>query len=147
MFRWRRGKKRNSRAKGQVGRGCIPDQVDVRPEIVEEKSRVGDWEGDAGSRHRGAVRWRTAPPLGSAFRQAVGANPAETTAVLDEMHGDSRRGLPTPFAEAPPAEMFERDGSRLQTVSNLKSTMLRSSRPNSMPIRWTGTPGRRYLSA
>ena len=33
------------------------------------------------------------------------------------------------------------DGSELQTVSNLKSTILRSSRPNSTPIRWTGTPG------
>ena len=38
-------------------RGCIPGRVDMRPEVVEEKSRVGDWEGDTivGSRHRGAV--------------------------------------------------------------------------------------------
>ena len=43
--------------------------------------------------------------------------------------------------------MMPDDGSELQTVSNLKSTILRSSRPNSTPIRWTGTPGRRYLSA
>ena len=69
-----------------------------------------------------------------ASRRAVGAqggDPAETTAVPDEGHGDLRRGPPTPFAEAPPA----RDGSRLQTVSNSNPTMLRSSRPNSMPIR------------
>ncbi len=39
------------------------------------------------------------------------------------------------------------NGARLQTVSNSNPTMLRSSRPNSTPIRWTGTPGRRYLSA
>ena len=55
----RRGKKRNSRAQGQAGRGCIPGRVDIaeRPEVVEEKSRIGDWEGDTivGSRHRGAV--------------------------------------------------------------------------------------------
>ncbi len=36
---------------------------------------------------------------------------------------------------------------RFQTVSNSNPTMLRSSRPNSMPINRTGTPGRRYLSA
>ena len=29
--------------------------MDIRPGIVEEKSRVGDWEGDTGARHRGAV--------------------------------------------------------------------------------------------
>ena len=54
-----RGKKRNSRAKGQAGRGCIPGRVDIseRPGIVEEKSRIGDWEGDTivGARHQGAV--------------------------------------------------------------------------------------------
>ena len=53
----RRGKKRNSRAPGQAGRGCGRVDIAERPEIVEEKSRVGDWEGDTivGARHRGAV--------------------------------------------------------------------------------------------
>ena len=51
LFRRRRGKKRNSRAKGQAGRA--PSRLDIRPEIVEEKSRVGDWEGDTSC--RGAV--------------------------------------------------------------------------------------------
>ena len=36
---------------------------------------------------------------------------------------------------------------RLQAVSNSKPTMLRSSRPNSMPISRIGTPRCRYLSA
>lgn len=50
------GKKYNKRSSGKAGRGCIPNRVDItlRPEIVETKSRVGDWEGDtiisAGSR-------------------------------------------------------------------------------------------------
>jgi IS30 family transposase len=50
------GKKYNKRSSGKAGRGCIPNRVDItlRPSIVEEKSRVGDWEGDtiisAGSR-------------------------------------------------------------------------------------------------
>jgi IS30 family transposase len=50
------GKKYNKRSSGKAGRGCIPNRVDItlRPMIVEEKSRIGDWEGDtiisAGSR-------------------------------------------------------------------------------------------------
>lgn len=50
------GKKYNKRSSGKAGRGCIPNRIDItlRPSIVEEKSRVGDWEGDtiisAGSR-------------------------------------------------------------------------------------------------
>jgi transposase, IS30 family len=42
------GKKYNKRSSGKAGRGCIPNRVDItlRPLIVEEKSRVGDWEGD-----------------------------------------------------------------------------------------------------
>ena len=40
-------------------RVAVPGRVDIaeRPGIVEEKSRVGDWEGDmiVGARHRGAV--------------------------------------------------------------------------------------------
>ena len=46
-------------------------------------------------------------------------------------------------------EMSERDvePARLQAVSNSNPTMLRSSRPNSMPISRIGTPRCRYLSA
>lgn len=42
------GKRYNKRSSGKSGRGCIPDRVDIaeRPKIVEEKSRIGDWEGD-----------------------------------------------------------------------------------------------------
>lgn len=42
------GKKYNKRSKGKAGRGCIPDRVDIdeRPAIVEEKTRIGDWEID-----------------------------------------------------------------------------------------------------
>ena len=42
------GKKYNKRSSGKAGRGCIPNRVDIteRPQIVEQKSRIGDWEGD-----------------------------------------------------------------------------------------------------
>lgn len=42
------GKKYNKRSKGTAGRGCIPNRVDIkeRPPIVEEKTRLGDWELD-----------------------------------------------------------------------------------------------------
>jgi IS30 family transposase len=53
------GKKYNKRGSGKAGRGCIPGRIDIseRPVIVEEKSRVGDWEIDTiiGAEHKGAV--------------------------------------------------------------------------------------------
>jgi len=55
----RKGKKYNKRSKVNAGRGCIPGRVDIdqRPEIVEEKTRLGDWELDTiiGAGHRGAI--------------------------------------------------------------------------------------------
>jgi transposase, IS30 family len=44
----RSGKKYNKRSSGKAGRGCIPNRVDItaRPPIVEQKTRIGDWEGD-----------------------------------------------------------------------------------------------------
>ena len=43
-----KGKKYNRRGKVTAGRGCIPNRIDIdkRPKIVEEKSRLGDWELD-----------------------------------------------------------------------------------------------------
>jgi IS30 family transposase len=53
------GKKYNRRGSGKAGRGCIPGRIDIseRPAIVEEKSRIGDWEIDTiiGAEHKGAV--------------------------------------------------------------------------------------------
>lgn len=43
------GKAYKKRIAGKkAGRGCIPNRVDIseRPEIIETKSRIGDWEGD-----------------------------------------------------------------------------------------------------
>ena len=53
----RRGKKRNSRGSGYSGRGHIPGRITERPQIVEDKRRVGDWEADTivGAGHRGAL--------------------------------------------------------------------------------------------
>lgn len=53
------GKKYNKRSTGKAGRGCIPNRIDIadRPKVVEQKARIGDWEGDTiiGSKHRGAI--------------------------------------------------------------------------------------------
>jgi IS30 family transposase len=53
------GKKYNKRRSGKAGRGCIPGRIDIaeRPAIVEEKSRLGDWEVDTiiGKEHKGAI--------------------------------------------------------------------------------------------
>lgn len=54
-----RGKKYNKRASKNAGRGLIPGRVDIdqRPDIVEKKERVGDWEIDTiiGKNHVGAI--------------------------------------------------------------------------------------------
>lgn len=53
------GKKYNKRSKGTAGRGCIPNRIDIdaRPSIVEEKTRLGDWELDTiiGTGQSGAI--------------------------------------------------------------------------------------------
>ena len=52
-------KKYNRRSASKAGRGCIPGRVDIaqRPDIVDKKSRIGDWEGDTiiGAKHKGAL--------------------------------------------------------------------------------------------
>ena len=42
------GKKYRSQKSRQAGVDCIPDRVDIseRPRVVDEKLRIGDWEGD-----------------------------------------------------------------------------------------------------
>lgn len=53
------GKKYNKRSANRAGRGFIPGRVDIdqRPDIVEEKSRIGDWELDTivGAKHKGSI--------------------------------------------------------------------------------------------
>ena len=55
----RRGKKPNWKGGKHAGRGHIPGRVDIseRPEIVEAKERIGDWEADTiiGKGHSGAI--------------------------------------------------------------------------------------------
>ena len=60
VFLRQRGRKRRLKpAAGSAGRGCIPQRTDIseRPGIVEDKQRVGDWEGDTiiGKGHQGAA--------------------------------------------------------------------------------------------
>ena len=54
-----RGKKRNKRGNKTAGRGLIPNRIGIekRPEIVDAKQRVGDFEVDTivGAQHRGAI--------------------------------------------------------------------------------------------
>ncbi len=55
----RRDKTYNHHGRTAAGRDLIPNRVDIRERlaVVDEKTRVGDWEVDTiiGSRHRGAV--------------------------------------------------------------------------------------------
>jgi len=53
------GKKYYKRMNKKAGKGCIPNRVDIteRPNIIEEKTRIGDYEGDTiiGKGHKSAV--------------------------------------------------------------------------------------------
>ena len=55
----RHGKAYQSRSKSQAGRGFIKNRVsiDERPDVADEKSRIGDWEIDLviGKGHSGAL--------------------------------------------------------------------------------------------
>jgi IS30 family transposase len=55
----RTGKKYNKRLGRTSGRGLIPHRIDIteRPAIVEERSRIGDWEADTivGAAHKGVI--------------------------------------------------------------------------------------------
>jgi IS30 family transposase len=48
------GKPLISRESRQAGEHCIPNRVGIeeRPAIIEEKLRIGDWEGDTVISHR-----------------------------------------------------------------------------------------------
>lgn len=52
-------KKRRKRLAAKDRRGVIPNKtmIDERPKEVEDKSRIGDWEGDTiiGKGHQGAA--------------------------------------------------------------------------------------------
>jgi IS30 family transposase len=53
------GKKRNKRSGANSGRGMIPGRVGIehRPQVVSDKTRLGDWELDSiiGAKHAGAI--------------------------------------------------------------------------------------------
>lgn len=54
-----KGKRYKKRKNGSTTKSRIPNRIDIkeRPEVVNSKSRVGDWEGDTiiGQSHQGAI--------------------------------------------------------------------------------------------
>jgi IS30 family transposase len=99
----RQQKKRRKRAGGRDRRGKIPNRVGIeeRPAIVDERKRLGDWEGDTivGKGHRGAVLTlverqsgyvllgrlprRTADNVTAQATRLLGAIPHRKTLTLD----------------------------------------------------------------
>lgn len=99
----RHRKKRRKRAGGRDRRGKIPNRVGIeqRPAIVDERKRLGDWEGDTiiGKGHRGAVLTlverksgyllmgnlsrRTAEQVSTQAAQLLGSVPHRETLTLD----------------------------------------------------------------
>lgn len=99
----RQQKKRRKRMSGRDRRGKIPNRVGIeeRPEIVEQRKRLGDWEGDTiiGKGHRGAVLTlvdrksgylllgglpqRTAERVAQQATRLLGSVPHQETLTLD----------------------------------------------------------------
>jgi IS30 family transposase len=99
----RQQKKRRKRVSGRDRRGKIPNRVGIeeRPEIVEQRKRLGDWEGDTiiGKGHRGAVLTlverksgylllgrlpqRTAERVAQQATRLLGSVPHQETLTLD----------------------------------------------------------------
>ena len=121
-------------------RVAAPGRVDIRP--GEEKSRVGDWEGDTGARHRGAVPslvdraskftllalpgGRTAGETGEAMRRRLGAVRGVRA------HNGQRQGVRGPQGGCRGAR---RSSSRSRTGSAERATGWFASRRR--PASWT----------
>ena len=114
----RRGKKPNWRGDRHAGRGVIPGRVDgggspavsERPAIVDDKSRVGDWEVDTvvGAGQSGAlasaversskltrlarVERRTARETGAALERRLKPDSALVLTITADNGGKTRRG-------------------------------------------------------
>jgi transposase, IS30 family len=84
----RQGKRYQKRINGRTNRGRIIGRIDIseRPKIVEDKSRLGDWEGDTivGLGHQSAVVTLVERQTGFLKMAVVEKNTAEnvTNAVL-----------------------------------------------------------------
>ncbi len=84
------GRKPNWKGGRHSGRGRIPDRADIseRPEIVEAKERIGDWEADTivGKGHGGAPAcWRAVRRTARFFRGLGRRTAAAVGAALLEM--------------------------------------------------------------
>lgn len=88
----RTGKKYNKRKGKTSGRGLIPNRIDIdeRPAIVEQRSRVGDWEADTivGAEHKGAILSLVERASRYTLLKKLDAATAETTgaAIITKMH-------------------------------------------------------------
>ena len=87
----RTGKKYNKRKGKTAGRGLIPNRIDIdeRPAIVEQRSRVGDWEADTivGAEHKGAILSLVERASRYTLLKKLDAATAETTgaAIITKM--------------------------------------------------------------
>ena len=143
------GKKPNSRARGQAGRGCIPGRMDIaeRPGIVEEKSRVGDWEGDTvvGAGHRGAVLSLVDRASRFTLLALLGGRTAGET-------GEAMRRRLGPYKEFVHTTDNGKEFAARREVAGARVVLLRAAVPGARPERAherIGSPvqGDRFLQA
>lgn len=93
----RTGKKYNKRKGKTAGRGLIPCRIDIdeRPAIVTERSRIGDWEADTivGAGHQGAILSLVERASRYTLLKKLDDMTAETTgaAIVMKMHPHRKR--------------------------------------------------------
>lgn len=93
------GKKYNKRKGKHTWRGIIPGRIDIdeRPAIVNEKSRIGDWEGDTiqGASHQSALlsHVERVSKFTRLHKLHAATAPATTAATVQDLRTDKEKVL------------------------------------------------------
>ena len=110
-------------------RVAAPGRVDIRP--GEEKSRVGDWEGDTGTRHRGAVLSLVDRASRFTLLALLGGRTAGET-------GEAMRKRPGPYKEFVHTTDNDKEFAAHREVGGARVVLLRAAVPGAQPERATG---------
>ena len=112
-------------------RAAASGRVDIAERPGEEKSRVGDWEGDTGARHRGAVPSLVDRASKFTLLALLGGRTAGET-------GEAMRKRPGPYKEFVRTTDNGKEFAANREVAGARVVLLRAAVPGAQPERATG---------